>query len=331
MRPAAAGFLFFSLFLASCGYVGPVVPPSPELPTAVTDLAVVERGDQLVITFDTPPRTTDNLAIKRFSEIELHIGPAITPFDFDRWAASSRRYELPIPPDNDPDDPKPRPILKTLPASDWIGKRVDVFVRTAVKKSDHYSQWSNRVVVQVVPPLSPPVVEAKATKPGYMLTWPAEVSGLHYEIFRQGPTENTPQQIGTADVPLYVDNTSQWDTPYTYTVVAQKDSASSLPSAPVHVIHADTFAPDVPASITALAGPDSIEISWSRSPDADLKGYYIYRSVNGGSFERQGDLTSLPTFSDHNVERGKTYRYAVSAVDQKGNESDKSAPAEVMF
>ncbi len=331
MRAAANTVVFSSLFLTGCGYVGPIVPPSPELPKAVTDLAVIERGDQLVITFDTPPRTTDNLAIERFSEIELRIGPALSPFDFDRWAASSTAYELPIPPANDPDDPKPRPILKTIPASAWIGKRVDVFVRTAVKKSDRYSQWSNRIILQVGPPLQPPAVEAKATKPGYMLTWPAEASGAHYEIFRQGPNEKTPLQIGTADVPLYVDNTSQWDVPYIYTVVAQKDSAESLPSEPVHIIHADTFPPEIPASLTALAAPDSVEISWSRSPDADLKGYYIYRSVNGGAFERQGDLIGLPTFSDRNVQHGKTYRYAVSAVDRKGNESEKSAAAEVTF
>ncbi len=331
MRAAATALLFCSLFLAGCGYVGPVLPPSPELPNAVNNLAVVERGDQLMITFDTPPRTTDNLAIKRFSEIELRIGPASTPFDFDRWVASSTAYELPVPPPNDPDDPKPSHISKTLPASEWMGKRVDVFVRSSVKKSDHYSQWSNRVVLEVVPPLQAPAVQAKATKPGYMLTWPAEGSGFHYEILRQGPNDKTAVQIGTADVPLYVDNTSQWDTPYTYTVVAQKDSAESLPSEPVRVIHADTFPPEIPASITGLAGPDSIEVSWSRSPDADLKGYYMYRSVNGAPFERYGDLTNLPTFSDRNVQHGKTYRYAVSAVDQKGNESEKSAVAEVTF
>jgi fibronectin type 3 domain-containing protein len=72
-------------------------------------------------------------------------------------------------------------------------------------------------------------------------------------------------------------------------------------------------------------------VSWSRSPDSDLKGYYVYRSVDGAPFERQGDLISLPTFSDHNVQHGKMYRYVVSAVDQKGNESGKSSAAEVSF
>lgn len=331
MRSARIAVFLSPLLLGGCGYIGPIVPPSPELPNPVTDLAVVERGDRLVITFDTPPRTTDNLAIRRFSEVDLRIGPAITPFDFDRWAASATQYELPIPPANDPDDPKPRPMSKTIPASDWLGKRVAVAVRTAVKRSDHFSQWSNRALLEVVAPIQPPVIEVKATKQGYLLTWPAEGAGLHYHIFRRGPNEKTPAEIGVADGPLYVDTTSQWDTPYTYTVVARKDSAESLPSKPVSVIHADTFPPEIPASITALAGPDSIEVSWSRSPDADLKGYYLYRSVDGGPFERQGALLTLPTFSDRNVQHGKTYRYEVSAVDQKGNESDKSRPASVAF
>ncbi len=292
---------------------------------------MAEQGDRLVITFDTPPRTTDSLAIKRFSEIDLRIGLDITPFDFDRWADSATAYELPIPPPNDPDDPKPHPISKTLPASTWQGKRIAVLVRTAVKKTGHYSQWSNRVVLEVVPPLKPPVVQAKATKKGYMLTWASERPGLQYDIFRKTPTDKTAVQIGTADASPYVDTTSQWDMPYVYSVVAREGSAASLPSEPVHIESADIFPPAVPASITALAGPESIEVSWSRSPDADLKGYYLYRSVDGGAFAKQGDLLLLPAFSDHNVQHGHKYRYAVSAVDQKGNESAKSATAEVKF
>jgi fibronectin type 3 domain-containing protein len=83
--------------------------------------------------------------------------------------------------------------------------------------------------------------------------------------------------------------------------------------------------------VTALAGPDSVEVSWQRSPEADTQGYYVYRSMNGGSLERQGALVTLPAYSDRKVEHGKTYRYAVSAVDKKNNESDKSAPAEAAF
>lgn len=327
MRAAAVAVAFSLLIFFSCGYRGPIAPPSPELPNAVTDLAVVERGDHLVITFTTPPRTTDSLAIKRFSEIDLRVGAAVNPFDFDRWAATAKQYQLNPPPPNDPDDPRPRPMDDSIPISDWLGQRVAVAVRTAIKKSGHYSQWSNVARMEIVPPLQPPAVKWEATREGYKLTWTEEHPGMHYEVFRQGPNEKTPAQIGTAEKPEYVDTTSQWDTPYIYTVVAQQGSSESLASEPVRAIHADTFAPSVPASITALATPESIEVSWQRSPESDLKGYYVYRSVNGGPFIRQGDLINLPTYSDHNVEHGKTYQYAISAVDQKGNESEKSAPA----
>jgi fibronectin type 3 domain-containing protein len=40
---------------------------------------------------------------------------------------------------------------------------------------------------------------------------------------------------------------------------------------------------------------------------------------------------ALPAYSDRKVEHGKTYRYEISSVDKKSNESDKSASAEVVF
>jgi fibronectin type 3 domain-containing protein len=83
--------------------------------------------------------------------------------------------------------------------------------------------------------------------------------------------------------------------------------------------------------VTALAGPESIEVSWQRSPEADLAGYYIYRSVNSGPYEKQGGTVTLPAFSDPKVEHGKTYLYQISAVDKKNNESAKSVATSVAF
>lgn len=319
-----------TLFIASCGYVGPVLPPSPMLPDAVTNLAAIERGDQIVITFDTPIRTTDNLTIKRFSDIDLRIGVAKTPFDFNQWAAGAQQYRLPPPPANDRDNPQAAHITKSIPAADWTGKRVAIAVRTAIKKTDHYSSWSNRVVLNVIAPLEPPVVKVEPTAEGILLTW-AEQHGAEYVVFRQGPGDHEPVQIGISAQPKYVDSKAQYDTPYTYTVLAKEGSAESLLSQPERITMTDIYPPSVPSGITALAAPDSVQVSWQRSPEPDLKGYYVYRSVDGGPYERQGGLVSVPTFSDRNVQRGKTYAYEVSAIDQKGNESARSKPAEVAF
>ncbi len=172
--------------------------------------------------------------------------------------------------------------------------------------------------------LSPPAAKIEATKKGYLLTWDAEGANVHYMIFRRGPNEKNPMQLGTADQSPYLDTTSQWNTPYVYTVVAQQGTAESASSEELAVNHADTFPPDIPASVTALVGPDSIEVSWSRSADTDLKGYTVYRSMDGGDFVRQGALVNVPVFSDHNIEHGKLYRYEVSATSQNGYESAKS-------
>ncbi|MGA8029412.1 MAG: hypothetical protein WB992_19900, partial [Bryobacteraceae bacterium] len=314
------------LLSLSCGYRGPIYPPSPELPVAITDLAAIERGNRLVITFSAPTRTTDDLAIKRFSEIDLRIGPAPVPFDFGRWAAAAAQFQLNPPPPNDPDDPKPALMTDSIPISEWLGQRIAVAVRTAVKKTGHYSQWSNRVVLEVIPPLQPPDASAKATSQGVRLSWPSQGSEMHYRVLRKGPADKTPVEVGTAEKNEYLDTTAQYDTHYEYSVVAAETTAESLPSKSVDITPIDIFAPSVPTGVTALATPESIEVSWQRSPESDLKGYYVYRSVSGGPFVRMGDLLTLPVYSDHSVEHGKTYRYAVSSIDQKGNESEKSAP-----
>lgn len=308
------------LFSVSCGYIGPIVPPSPELPKAVTDLTVVERGNHLDIHFSTPPRTTDDRPIKTFSKIDLAIGPS------NDWPQTARHFELPAPPPNDPNAPLFQPVHASEPISPWVGQTIAVGVRTAVKKKNHFSQWSNRAVLQVIPPLQPPVVDVKATTGGYQLTWRQERPGMTFNVYRQGPSDKQPVKIGTTDKPEYLDASSHWDTAYTYTVIALLGTAESLSSEPVHVIHADTFPPAVPIGVAALATPESIDISWQRVASANLKGYYLYRSVDGGPFSRLGALLSLPTYADHTVEHGKTYRYEVSALSQKGYESAKSAP-----
>jgi fibronectin type 3 domain-containing protein len=218
-----------------------------------------------------------------------------------------------------------------IPASEWSGKRIAIAVRTAVKRADHYSPWSNRVVLTVMPPLKPPVIQSEATAQGVRLSWPSEGEGVSYRVYRQGPGDKQPVEIGTSDKPEYVDGSAQYDTHYEYSVVAVHGSAESLMSNPEPITPVDVFPPAIPAGVTALAAPESIELSWQRSPESDLKGYYLYRSVDGSPFVKIGSLLQLPTYSDHDVAHGKAYRYEVSSVDQKDNESDKSKPVEVRY
>ena len=331
MRFAFSAICVVLAFTEGCGYVGPIAPPSPEIPIPVTNLTAVERGNEIEVNFSTPALTTDLLQVKKLSAVELRAGPVSTPFDFAKWEAASKRYELPSVPATDPDDPKSVPVNLKIPVSDWQGQRIAVSVRTAARTGGHFSQWSAPANLEVIEPLQAPKVSAEPTRDGYKLTWQEQRPGLQYEILRQGRGDASAASVGTADKPEFVDSTSQWDVPYTYFVVAKKDAAESPRSEGVSVNHTDTFAPSVPQAVTALAGPDSVELTWTRSPEPDLKAYRIYRAVGNGPLEPLGNPVNLPTFSDRKVEHGKTYRYAISAIDIKNNESERSTVVEVSF
>ena len=312
----SAVFLLFFL-AAGCGYVGPVLPPSPEIPTPITDLAAIERGDKILVTFTTPSRTTDGVAITHFSYIELQVN-------------ETRIYSVDLPSPSDRDDPQPKAISYTIPVSDFTGRHIAVTAHAAVKKSGHFSAWSKPAVLNVLTPLTQPVVKAEASAAGIVLDWPASAAA-QYRIQRQGPSDKQPIDLATVNETHYVDVSAQYDTEYRYTVIAKQENAESLPSEPLTFSAKDIYPPAVPAGLTVLAGPDAIDLSWQRNAEPDFQGYYVYRSTNNGPYERQGAINSLPTYVDHNVEHGKTYTYKITALDKKNNESAQSAAAETQY
>jgi hypothetical protein len=107
-------------------------------------------------------------------------------------------------------------------------------------------------------------------------------------------------------------------------------------SAPVRVEAKDVFPPAAPQGLAAVAvigangAAAGIDLDWEPNTEADLVGYVVYRREQGGDWERISPTVPLvgPGFHDAHVEAGHTYEYAVTAVDEKGHESLKSAPAE---
>jgi hypothetical protein len=91
----------------------------------------------------------------------------------------------------------------------------------------------------------------------------------------------------------------------------------------------DTFAPAAPEGVVALGVTGGILLSWSPSGASDLAGYRVYRAEReGGPFEPlTKEIVDVPSYSDQGIAPGKTYFYAVSAVDgaEPANESARSA------
>ena len=70
-----------------------------------------------------------------------------------------------------------------------------------------------------------------------------------------------------------------------------------------------------------------MRLAWNASPEGDVALYAVYRAEGAGAFIRIATLQPITTlYTDRDVQSGRTYRYAVTALDRarKANESARS-------
>lgn len=292
--------------LSACGYVGPPMPPTLDIPVTITDFRAWENGNNIEFAFTLPNKTTENMDLTGVRSIELRIG-------------ENQPIGLPI--------AKPGPVTGQVPAGEWIGKTIVLAVRATGPKGKA-SDWSNPASLAVIPPLAAPSApKAQSVAQGVELTWTG--SGPRYRIFRaEGNAQ--PQPLSDSEVPRFLDESTTFGARYRYQVqaIAAANQWSALSDA-AEITPVDTFPPAVPEGLSAVPTPQSIELAWTRNTEPDFRGYNIYRSMDNGPFDKYASLVEDPNFSDSKIEAGKKYRYAISAVDLTGNESARTAPVEV--
>jgi hypothetical protein len=130
------------------------------------------------------------------------------------------------------------------------------------------------------------------------------------------------------------------------TVGGEKLELDGPLSAPVRIDALQEFPPAVPTGVAAVAtaaengAPAAIDLSWQANSETDFAGYAVYRrdvTATGEAGASGQDAWARvsgaqpvvgPGFHDGNVQAGHTYAYAVSAIDQEGHESARSAEAQ---
>ncbi len=148
-----------------------------------------------------------------------------------------------------------------------------------------------------------------------------------FRVFRQGPTDKLPVEAGKADTPNLSGRDIRWGSPYQYWVQALREGAESEAAASAVLTPEDKFPPAVPVGLNAVTGIGSIELAWERNTETDFKNYVIYRALGDGPLQKLAEI-DVPAYSDKAIEPGKHYKYAIAAVDQHGNVSEKSAAVE---
>jgi fibronectin type 3 domain-containing protein len=219
---------------------------------------------------------------------------------------------------------------------------------------DRSAGLSNQIAVPLAPTLpAPTALEARATAEGIVLTWsgpPAtrefEEINYVYRVYRRVKGEKTDLiagevPVGNSSQATFVDHGFEWQKTYEYRVAPV--TVISIPheipvqvegddSAPAEVFANDVFPPSIPAGLQAVASgvgqQPFVDLTWAPNTESDLAGYNVYRHEEGEPAAKiNTELVKTPAYRDNSVHSGKKYFYSVSAVDLRGNESDRSEEA----
>ena len=285
-------------WLAGCGYIGDPQPPALLIPLPVADLEAAQVGGKIKLRFTIPDLTTEQLPVKDVT-VDLRGG------------------ELPIP----VAAREPGAVEAETPvAAGWVGQEISFLVRLQNAKG-RYSAWSTAVVRRVVSPVATPAAfTAKPEPNGMALRWSGEAET--WAVLRDGAP------VASVSKPEYLDPAVEAGTSYRYQVQASVKAgagvAVSEPTAEIAVNYVDSFPPARPVGLNVIASSNANELSWERNTEADLKHYRVWRDG-----QLLADAVEVPAYTDRTAASGKSYRYAVSAVDLYGNESSPSPPVEI--
>ncbi len=256
--------------------------------------------------------------------------------------------------------PEPLSYTDTLPAA-LLRQNPDADVTYAVEVLNRNARGaglSNRVHVPAIATLPPPTdLSAELTGDGVVLTWTSSgrfsnsAVQLRYRIYRRQESsgdESSGKDVMAGEVPLpistsepgimhFTDSGLEWEKTYLYrvtgvSIVKRDDSEVQVEgddSPPVRIVAHDVFPPSVPGGLQAVYSGEGqkpfIDLIWAPVTNADLAGYNIYRSqASEPALKQNSELVKSPSYRDSAVASGKTYTYSVSAVDVRGNESQRS-------
>lgn len=297
------------MWCAGCGAPGDPLPPLLNIPARTADLEAVQRGNEVIVSWTVPAQTTEGMALKDLGKVVLREG--------EQERAVLEGLE-----------PGQR-VEKRLPLRVEAGQRVVLAVENYSRRGRSAGP-SNVVTLEVAAaPPAPGRVTAAARPEGVRLEWAAVAGASGYQVRRAVEADQEFVVVGQVEANQYTDREVKWKTRYRYlvrpVVKTSTGAAEGGDSSVVEVTPEDTFPPSTPAGLQAAVSGPAVDLSWNLSPEPDTGGYHVYRE--GVRLTREP--LAAPAYTDREARAGVSYSYEVSAVDQQGNESARSAPVRI--
>jgi fibronectin type 3 domain-containing protein len=337
----------------TCGKRKPPLPPIERVPQRTELLSGAQRGNQVILSWPAPRRNAGEGSVQSIRRVDVYRvaerpnSPlSLTEEEFAARATlvGSVTYD---------EIKKAGENLTYTDRLELAG--VPARLRYAVRyvnAAGERAAFSNFFIMEPAAKVAEPPtnVREEESETAITISWEAPrtnidgstpVNLLGYNVYRtvaaQPEVSQKPINQELIATTKYQDRSFKFGQRYTYVVRTvslgtEGKPVESLNSNSVEAAPVDKYAPSAPGQISPAASPGRISLFWPANPEADVAGYTIYRSADPNL--PKGSWTKLTltlylrtTFTDENVEAGKTYYYYITATDTSGN---ASPPSEVV-
>jgi len=303
-------FLLIVVFIVctGCGKVGDPLPPRVRIPAKVNDLRAIQNENQVILTWTNPSKYIDGaIATDLWHVSILRDGTSVANLPI---AGPGKIQSVPV------------------DAKDNVGKLSIYTVEIETQRG----KMSVSNGVTITPMEVPGMVnglEGSMDQGQIRLSWqaPAQAPTLAEIYLVRRQDWDAPQKVKE---PGFIDSEIEAGRTYQYVVTPARDGnppVNGPSSSPLTVVAVDRTMPKPP---TGLQPPVVTEtgafIRWDMNTETDIAGYRVYRSdnPNTGFVRVDMELHTGNSFQDPNYRPG--FYYEVSAEDESGNESNRSAP-----
>ena len=349
--------------VTSCGQPGAPQPPSLNLPVPVRNLSARRIGNIVHLEWTVSDRTTDHTVPEspirtRICRME-NAGPCEIVTEQPTLLGKTGSWDDTLPTDKAQGPPQLLTYYIELQnhAHKSAGRSNPAYAASgsAMPAIDQAkaSVLSQGVELQWQPVEWPASSEVeRLVRITRTLVTPAPVKkaplGTH-QLAQEKGSEQTTQVLEVAMPPgspatefaRTLDESAGFDETYTYQlqrvekVTLENHVVEVLGplSSPISITTRDVFPPAIPQQLFAVADNSShaIDLSWLPDSESDLAGYYVYREEDDTQSKAQrisgNTPLAVPSYHDTAIRAGHRYTYQVSAVDQSGNESQRSNEA----
>lgn len=336
-------------FMAACGTPGAPQPPSLNLAKPVSDLKAVRSGDEVELTWTVATETTDGAKFRHRGQSKV-----CAAVDQPRIDQCTPLSTLPTPKDQKTASVAVQiPTDRTAP-TDYITYAVQVdndrgrnagFSNQVQVPTATVSSLNGAPLIRLTPETV--LVTANVTPRNESLEQTLELRRSEKDSAAQESVVarrvlDLSETGEAANIELR-DDTFAWEKTYEYRVAVTASARvpngetitfDAAASNPQELFAHDVFPPATPTGLQAVfsgavAGqPPAIDVTWTPDVDRDLSGYFVFRRLQqepaSAAVKLNPQPVKAPAYHDPAITAGNTYVYAVSAVDERGNESQRS-------